>query len=109
LACDGTQALGVPAGAAAAGSVAAMAQGVSSDAGFVVLLAVALTATSSVAQAAAFTTQEGDALAALRAAPVLACGPSAWAEAAVAAAQARCACCTCCACLATGVPWARGC
>ena len=97
------QALGVPAGNAAAGSVAAMAQGVPSDTGFVLLLSVALTATSSVAQAAAFTTQEGEALAALRAAPVLACGPSAWAEAATTAAKARCAP----ACVAVGVACAR--
>jgi hypothetical protein len=60
--------------------VATLVQGVPHATGFVALLSVALTPTSGVAHAAAFTQQEGSALAAQRLLPVLACGPSPWAD-----------------------------
>ena len=86
----------MPAGAAAASSVATLVQKQPRDAGHVVLLSAELTPSSSVAHAAAFTYQAADAPAALQVGPALKGAPSAWAEAAKArrarAAQPRRAC-----------------
>jgi hypothetical protein len=72
--------------------VATLAQGVAGGKGFAALVSVGLTATSGVAYAAAFTAQEGSALAAMRVLPVLECAPSAWAaEPAPGAAAKACA------------------
>jgi len=89
------QALGVPAGHAAAGGVAAFVQSTSRDTGFVVVLSVGLTPTTAVALAAALAWQAGDAAAALRTGQLLQCAPSAWVDAALKARKAAQAPFTC--------------